>query len=163
MTINVRFFKDRQKFSAAHFTLFPDGNIERLHGHNYVIEIGLMGEKLRMGLIFPFHLVKPEIQKLCDKWDERILLPKSAEWVKLSENGSQVEVQVDTPREKKFYSFPKEDTVILECDNVSCENLANLYWRGLAQSILPLDLSLQALEVTLSESSGQAVTVSKKL
>jgi len=36
-TVNLR--KERNKFSSAHFTLFPDGSVEKLHGHNYFVEV----------------------------------------------------------------------------------------------------------------------------
>lgn len=163
MSLNVRFAKDRQKFAAAHFTVFPDGNVERLHGHNYVVAVGLVGDTLDMGLIFPFHLIKPEIQKFCDHWDERVLLPKQCKWLTISEAGDQLDLHLKTPRVNKHYSFPREDVVLLDIDNISCENLAKLFWRNLAQSILPLDLSLKQLEVTISESAGQSVTVTKNL
>ena len=67
--------KERHKFSCGHFTVFSDGAVERLHGHNYHVAVTLRGPALRDGLLFPFHTVKATIAGICDEWDERILLP----------------------------------------------------------------------------------------
>ena len=34
--------KEYLKFSAAHFLIFPDGSAERLHGHNYRVEVAVL-------------------------------------------------------------------------------------------------------------------------
>ena len=38
--------KEDFKFSAAHFTLFPGGRAELLHGHNYRVRVELAGSEL---------------------------------------------------------------------------------------------------------------------
>ena len=163
MSFRVTFSKDRQKFSAAHFTLFSDGSVERLHGHNYQLVVSLEGKQLKEGLLFPFHEVKPTIQALCDQWDEMVLLPSHSAYLTIKENGEQLEVHLHTLVEKKFYSFPKSDVVCLPIDNVSCENLAHLWASQFAEWILKSQLAVHGLEVSLSESTGQTVTVSVDL
>ena len=37
----VRLAKQDFKFSAAHFTLFPDGTAELLHGHNFQVAVAV--------------------------------------------------------------------------------------------------------------------------
>ena len=163
MTYKVHFYKDRQKFSAAHFTLFEDGTAERLHGHNYVVTAALTGSSLDQGLLFPFHRVKPLITRLCDAWDERVLLPLRSPWLGLRETERQWEVTLNCPPAPKFYSFPKEDVVFLDCDNISSENLAALFAEGLVNALGDLCPRLVHLEVTVSESSGQSVTYCRDL
>ena len=35
----VRLAKERFKFAASHFTIFSESRGERLHGHNYKLEV----------------------------------------------------------------------------------------------------------------------------
>lgn len=158
MGFKVRFSKQRHKFSAAHFTLFGNGEVERLHGHNYAVSVALSGETLKGGLLFPFHQAKLEIERICEGWDERILLPARSDWVLIKLNEKQYEVNLKTPLRAKFYSLPREDVVLLECDNISSENLALLF-ASLLKSRLETVLGwVPLLEVTIGESPGQAVT-----
>ena len=160
MHYTVSFFKERQKFSAAHFTLFSDGEVERLHGHNYTVAVHISGDGLEDGLLFPFHKVKPHLNHLCDTLDERVLLPSQSPLVQLTEVGDNIQVLVNTVKVDKFYSFPAEDVAILENDNISCENLAVHFLQGMTQILERENIKTTKLEVALSESSGQTVTVS---
>lgn len=160
--LEVCFAKERQKFSAAHFTIFEDGSVERLHGHNYHVTVRLWAAQLKLGLVFPFHLVKHQINTLCDAWDEYVMLPKQCPWFDIGSDQGQVTAHLKTPAGiDKSYSFPSEDVLIFDCDNISSENLALLFGddlRGRLQAIP--DLELHRIAVTISESSGQSVTTS---
>ena len=160
MKYTVSFFKERQKFSAAHFTLFSDGEVERLHGHNYTVAVHISGDQLEDGLLFPFHLVKPELNRLCETLDERVLLPAQSPFVHLKEDGANLEVKVKTDKVNKFYSFPRVDCVVMDNDNISCENLAVYVLEAMTRILEKQDIKATRLEVALSESSGQTVTVS---
>ena len=159
MDFRINFAKDRQKFSAGHFTLFPDGEVERLHGHNYRVSVSLVGPKLERGLLFPFHRVKAAVQRLCDLWDKYVLLPGSSDWVTIHPVDAQYEVIVKTPSCHKFYSFPREDVVVLDCNNISCENLTALFADRLADDLEDRSLSWTELEVAIAESPGQSASV----
>jgi len=151
----VTFAKERQKFSAAHFTIFPDGQVERLHGHNFAVTASFRGARLEGGLLFPFHLVKPLVAELCQAWDERVLLPAQAAWVQVSERGEQCEVHLKTPRCDRFYSFPREDVRLLPCDNISSENLALLFAQLLVTKLRAAVTGPESVDVAISESPGQ--------
>jgi len=66
--------KERQKFACAHFTVFPDGNVERLHGHNYHLGVTVRGRRLSQGLLVPFQTMKAGVAALCDAWDEHVFV-----------------------------------------------------------------------------------------
>jgi 6-pyruvoyl-tetrahydropterin synthase len=179
--------KDRQKFSCGHFTVFADGTVERLHGHNYHVAVTLRGPTLQTGLLFPFHTVKATIVAICNAWDERILLPTvrrtqtrllartcamvtlTRRWLQTSPAvqvkvaGEQVEVAVAVGAapgavRHKRYSLPTEDVVLLECDNITCENLARVAHTLLLARTDPVTLrALTAVTVTVSESDRQSV------
>jgi len=163
MSFRIRFYKDRQKFSAAHFTLFDDGEAERLHGHNYMVEAAFEGETLERGLLFPFHLVKPELNKLCAEWDERVLLPTASDWVSVTAEKGQCEVRLKTPRVEKRYSFPETDVALLPVNNVSSENLAALFLDRLIERVRARGVAVKAVAVTISESLGQEATCRRTL
>lgn len=156
--------KQKQKFSAAHFTVFPDGSAERLHGHDYHVEVCLWAPSLDGGIVFPFQKVKRLIKSLCDGWDERVLLPTRASRVQLDRDpvdGFSVTLSLD--QGEKVYRFPEEDVILLPVDNVSCENLAMLFSQQLCQDIQRASLPIASLEVKLSESLGQSVTVTQEM
>jgi 6-pyruvoyltetrahydropterin/6-carboxytetrahydropterin synthase len=157
MSFVVTFARENLKFSAAHFTVFPDGQVERLHGHNYQVSVALHGEQLRGGLLFPFHEIKPQILALCQAWDERVLLPAASPALRIGREGTQVQVEVRSAVVRKFYSFPAEDVILLPLDNISCENLASHLLAALAEWIGTKGFPLHHLELSLSESPGQSV------
>ena len=132
MAMRVRMFKARQKFAAAHMTLYPDGTAERLHGHNYTLEAIFHSDQkhLTAGILVPFDVVKNSLQRLCDRWHEMVLLPQHSKFLAVKESPTQVEVTLSSPKvSSKFYSFPREDVLLLDCDNISCENMALLALR----------------------------------
>jgi len=157
MSYVVTFARENLKFSAAHFTLFPDGQVERLHGHNYQVSVELHGKQLSGGLLFPFHEIKPQILALCQAWDERVLLPEASPALRLCREGTQLQVEVRTALLRKFYSFPAEEVVLLPLDNISCENLARHLLISLAEWIRAMGFPLHLIQLSLSESPGQSV------
>ena len=60
----------QETFAAAHFLRGYQGKCERLHGHNYRVEITLAGEKLdSIGMLFDFVVIKRELRKLLERVD----------------------------------------------------------------------------------------------
>jgi len=153
----VTLSKQRQKFSAAHFTLFPDGDVERLHGHDYRVVVTLTANELKRGMLFPFHQIKPVIDGVCARLDEMMLLPGESDWVRIRSEGADTNVLVQTPVVDKRYRFPTDEVVCLPCDNVTCENLSRILLQNLLTELAPMNLSIDQLEVEISESSGQRV------
>ena len=66
--------KEYFKFSCAHFLIFPDGSKERLHGHNYHVQVEIEGDLNDQGLVIDFLDAKPVIRELCDALDEHWLV-----------------------------------------------------------------------------------------
>lgn len=61
-------------FSSAHNLREYDGACERLHGHNWRVELHLEAEKLdQCGLAIDFKLLKGELNKVIDGLDHRYL------------------------------------------------------------------------------------------
>eukprot|EP01059_Diplonema_ambulator_P017172 TRINITY_DN2915_c0_g1_i2.p2 TRINITY_DN2915_c0_g1~~TRINITY_DN2915_c0_g1_i2.p2 ORF type:complete len:183 (+),score=22.07 TRINITY_DN2915_c0_g1_i2:105-653(+) len=162
MSLSIRLFKQRQRFAAAHFTIYPNGEAERLHGHNYTAEVVLHAKQqnLEDGLLVPFHVVKDSINKICDEWNERVLMPAKSRFLTIEESGTQYEIHLQTPTVTKRYSIPKEDVVLLDCDNISSENMAvvtlGAFLDRLPQSVRNVT---DKVTVTISEGPGSEASI----
>lgn len=147
----IRLAKEDFKFSAAHFTLFPDGTAELLHGHNYRVSVEIGGAALdAAGLLLDFATVKRAIRAACAALDERVLIPRLAPGLNLNEQADSVEVEFADRR----YRFPRADLALLPLENSSIELLSRWLWESLA----PVLQGTPATEMTLwvEETAGQS-------
>lgn len=63
------------KFSCAHFVSYQ-GFRERLHGHNYTVEVEVAGPMNDSdGYVIDFGILKRNLRKVCKSLNERILIP----------------------------------------------------------------------------------------
>ena len=57
-------------FSSAHNLRNYEGNCERLHGHNWKVEVYLQSEQLdETGMLVDFKVLKKELKKILDELD----------------------------------------------------------------------------------------------
>lgn len=142
--------KEDFKFSAAHFTLFPGGHAELLHGHNYRVRVELSGDELNgEGLLVDIDTFKKKLRAICAGLDSRTLLPGDSPRLDWRQDGASIEVRCG----ERVYRFPADDTLVLPLVNTSMELLARMIWQDLAAS---LDGSrLDTLAVSVEETSGQ--------
>ena len=142
--------KEDFKFSAAHFTLFPGGRAELLHGHNYRVRVELSGSELaEEGLLVDLDSFKKRLRGICAGLDSRTLLPGESPRLNWRREGGEVEVRCG----EKSYRFPADDTLVLPLANTSMELLARMIWRDLAGGLEGSRVDL--LAVSVEESSGQ--------
>ncbi|NHJ39979.1 MAG: hypothetical protein FK731_08095, partial [Asgard group archaeon] len=93
------------KFAAAHFVLGETG-CERLHGHNYLVEVQIYGEQDELkNLVIDFLELKPFVKQFIEELDHKILLPKNNQ--NLSVKKENTEYIVDFIPKKKHYVFPE--------------------------------------------------------
>lgn len=150
-TFRIRLAKEDFKFSAAHFTLFPDGRAELLHGHNYRVRLEITGTTLsEIGLLFDVSRVKERIRERCGALDEHTLIPTDADRLTVERHGGSVEVR----GANRLYRFPAEDVVLLPLANVSMELLARMLWEELAESLA--GSPVETLWVEVQETPGQS-------
>jgi 6-pyruvoyltetrahydropterin/6-carboxytetrahydropterin synthase len=156
MTLNLS--KENFKFSSAHFLIFDDHSAEMLHGHNYKVKIILTPQDQSLyqeqGYFIDFSEIKKSVKKLCDQWDEHVLLPQKHKDMKyvISENKKNYEIHF----RDRFYSLPINETIWLPVVNTSVEEFSKLFAHNLS-----LDFKsnlLKSLEVTIEETSGQSAT-----
>jgi 6-pyruvoyltetrahydropterin/6-carboxytetrahydropterin synthase len=148
---SIRLAKEDFKFSAAHFTLFPDGRAELLHGHNYRVRLELAGRRLsEVGLLFDVSVIKRAIRERCAALDERTLIPTGTDRLAVARRDGAVEVHF----RDRIYSFPEADVVLLPLANVSIELLARMLWREVAGTVS--GTSVDRMTVEVEETPGQS-------
>ena len=142
--------KEDFKFSAAHFTLFPDGRAELLHGHNYRVQVELAGSGLdEEGLLVDLESFKKTLRQRCARLDSRTLLPAESARLQWTQEGDAVEVRF----EGRAYRFPADDVLLLPLVNTSIELLARMLWHELAPHLA--GSLVETLAVAVEEAAGQ--------
>ena len=143
--------KEDFKFSAAHFTLFPDGSAELLHGHNYQVAVELTGPKLdSYGLLCDFVHTKKVIRGLCQGLDSRTLIPVRNPDLVVRRDGDAVEVGY----QDRHYRLPAGDVLLLELTNTTIEIFAAMIWEELMPELVVQGLT--GLGVCVAETAGQS-------
>ncbi len=151
---SIEIDKEYLKFSAAHFLIFPDGEAERLHGHNYRVYVEIDAALSRYGLVVDFLQVKPVIREVVDALDEHWLLP--GEHPELSIENREDGITEVRYRDR-YYAAPTEDVIALPINNTSAENLS--WW--VAKELRRLleerfeDVRVDHLRVAVEETPGQ--------
>ncbi len=148
---SVLLAKEDFKFSAAHFTLFPDGSAELLHGHNYQVAVEVSGEELDdYGLLCDFATLKVEIRKLCEGLDSRTLIPLRSSELDVRQVGESVEVSY----KDRHYRLPLQDVLLLDLENTSIELMAVMLWQDLALRLG--ESRVTRLGISVAETAGQS-------
>jgi 6-pyruvoyl-tetrahydropterin synthase len=121
----IRIRKESLKFAACHMTAFPDGTKEALHGHHYqpVWEATFPSDDFES--MIPFSLIKDGMKSISGLWDEKVLL---AGLSKAYRETSRSPDGLEFTFLEKRYVLPSDEVEILPVDNVTCEQLARLYW-----------------------------------
>ncbi len=144
--------KDYLKFSAAHFIAYP-GFRERLHGHNYRVSVGVGGELTATGYVVDFGILKKVARRLCDRLDERVLVPALSDCLTVEERDDIVVLRY----EHDEFQFPAGDTLLLPIVHSSVEELAQ-YLTGELETELGSEgiRTCRWIEVGVEETTGQA-------
>lgn len=152
-TFTIRLAKEDFKFSAAHFTLFPDGTAELLHGHDYRVRVAIRGERVdEHGLLTDLAGFKERIRAICAELDEHTLIPEKSSLLELRATGEQIDVYLG----ERHYQLPRTDVSLLPLSNITIELLARLVWERL---VGPLTRSrVDWLEIEVEETDGQGCT-----
>ncbi len=151
---SIHLRKEYFKFSCAHFLIFPDGTKERLHGHNYHVEVEIEGDLSDRGLVIDFLDAKPVVRALCDELDEHWLVP-----------GLHPELQIERRDDghtsvvyhQDRYLVPSHDVIVLPVNNSSVENLSTWFGRELDRRLTERfgRSQVRRLRVSISETPGQ--------
>lgn len=156
----MNFSKENFKFSSSHFTMFNATEAERLHGHNYSVSLSLKTKDIdsELGMAIDFNEIKKIIKEACDFLDEYILIPENSGFLKINQEGQQIQVNFAN----KVYSLPESDVRLLALSNVTCEELAKYLALKISYEIKSLNqqhkVKIEHINLTVQETSGQSVS-----
>lgn len=117
----IRVSDPKMHFSSAHFVEDREG-CERLHGHNYYVEVELSGQLEEHGMVADFRTVKRRIVEICEELDHKVLLPGKSKSIHLTNKEDSIEISVG----QKHYAIPASDCVVLPIMATTAELLAEL-------------------------------------
>ncbi len=148
----IKLFKEYLKFSAAHFTLFSATDRERIHGHNFTIQLELELSVGSEGISTSYRYFKDTAKALCESLDEYILLPQESPHLSFTRNNLQYVVSFN----KELLYFPISDTKLLPIRNTTVEELSFYLLDQLIDEIKPEQFDIRLIEVSVSSGSGQS-------
>ncbi len=157
---SIGIHKFSNHFSASHLLITKDFS-EGLHGHNYYVEIKLSGKINESGLIINFLAIDKIITDILSEWDHYTLLPKMNNILKIQESGNNVDLEAGD----QFYSIPKDEVVLLECENVTAEYLAKFVAFQVKKALQSIheEHGIQRISVILWETPTYYATYSTQL
>lgn len=155
----IRIRKEAHKFAASHMTVFPDGTKETLHGHQYLPTVKIAVKEVDLKNMIPFSDVKVAMRKLAVLWDEKVLLATKNKHFKLTKTTKE---ETEFVLCKKRYVIPTDEIVFIAADNITCENLARVYFEFIEDELeLLSNKNVISLSVDIEESPGQGVAYSR--
>lgn len=137
--------KITKSFSSAHF-LIGHEKCGKIHGHNWKISAIVKGEVNEKGWVLDFSILKKIIDEIINDFDHKLLLPNSL-------NFSIDERSVNFDANGKKYLIPKQDCIILDVNNITCENLSILLCKKLLEKLK--DFKIKGVEIEIEEKDGQ--------
>jgi 6-pyruvoyltetrahydropterin/6-carboxytetrahydropterin synthase len=103
-------------FSSAHQLVGYNGDCERIHGHNWIIKVQVIPQKLdKVGIGFDFKKLKLMVNEFISKFDHQMLntIPPFDEINPTSENIARVifdELKVKLPEDIRVYSVEVKES-----------------------------------------------------
>jgi len=116
----IEISKEDIKFSAAHFTIFSATERERLHGHNFAVQLAVTAPVGDDGICFSYKDIKTRLRELCDELDEYTLIPALSPHVRITEEGELFLVHFN----HETIPLLKSDTLLLPTRNSTVEEYA---------------------------------------
>lgn len=119
----LTFRGDDLAFSAGHFTIFSESKRERLHGHNYHIEVDVVADIIKPGLSFDYRELHKVLVTLCDGLDSHFLLAGQSPYLVITEDENYIYAEFN----HKKIPFLKDDALIMPLPNITLETLADWF------------------------------------
>jgi 6-pyruvoyltetrahydropterin/6-carboxytetrahydropterin synthase len=149
---SVRLRKESLVFSAAHFITFAGNICERLHGHNYGVEVEVTGMLDENHYVVDFVALRDRLQEMVSRLDHHVLLPTEHAQIKVRVEGAEVTATFEDRR----WVFPLEDCILLPVANTTAELLAAYLGRELWSWLRQHSGSrIVGLRVAVDENHGQ--------
>jgi 6-pyruvoyltetrahydropterin/6-carboxytetrahydropterin synthase len=116
----IEISKEDIKFSAAHFTIFNANERERLHGHNYAVQLAVTALVGDDGICFSYRDIKTRLPQLCEELDEYTLIPQFSPHLRIDDDGEFFNVWFNAEK----IPLRKSDTLLLPIRNSTVEEFA---------------------------------------
>jgi len=97
------------------------GYRERLHGHNYRVDLKIWGDRGHDGYVVDFGKMKAVIRQLCKEINEHVIIPAKSDVLLIEEEGDNITIKTE---DNSFFSFPQQDCKLLPIIHSSAEELA---------------------------------------
>lgn len=147
----IEISKDYLHFNAAHFTLFSATEREDLHGHTFYVTASVDATVGDDGLAFDYNLFKNALKALCDRLDEKTLLPERSPHLRLEREGGYLVARFADEN----IPFLPRDVLTLPIRNVTIEELAPWLLGDLRAQPEVAALALSRLQIRVSSGPGQ--------
>ncbi|MEP3480070.1 MAG: 6-pyruvoyl tetrahydropterin synthase family protein [Fuerstiella sp.] len=158
----ARVTKDSLVFSAAHFITFNGDICERLHGHNWRVDVVVEGQLDENGYVFDFIALRDRSMDLVQLLDHKVLLPDSHPMIKVVTSADGREV-TSTFLDRRWV-FPVEDCQIMPIPNTTAELIADWFGQELIQSLKLANVpNVDTIKVSIEENFGQWATAEIKV
>jgi 6-pyruvoyltetrahydropterin/6-carboxytetrahydropterin synthase len=152
----VRVTKDYLVFCSGHFITYDGDHCERLHGHNYRVAVEIEDELDTNHYVFDFIALKDLMRALTDELDHRMLLPTRSSLIQLHEDGPNLVARY----RDRYWSFPRDECVLLPIANTTAELLADYLAGRLRQAMTNQGTAIpRQIRVEVEESFGQSAIV----
>ena len=152
----VRVTKDYLVFCSAHFITYQGDQCERLHGHNYRVAVEVDGPLDENHYVVDFIALKDLTRSILEPLDHRVLLPTRNPLIQLHDEGENLRATF----RGRFWSFPREECVLLPIANTTAELLAEHIARRLLEELASRGFQPpDAIRVDVEESFGQSAEV----
>ncbi len=159
---SARVTKDSLVFSAAHFITYNETICERLHGHNWRVDVRLEGSLDANGYVFDFIALRDAAMEIVGRLDHRVLLPAHHPRISVEELKDSAEVEARF--ERRRWVFPTEDCVILPVENTTAELIARWITGELKSGLNLSDTpTVASIRVGVEENFGQWAEYSEVL
>jgi 6-pyruvoyltetrahydropterin/6-carboxytetrahydropterin synthase len=149
---HVRLCKESMVFSSAHFITFNGNVCERLHGHNYHVEVHIFGKLDENQYVIDFIALRDSLQQIVTELDHHMLLPTDHPSIRVEADEKEVEVTFEDRR----WIFPRGDCVLLPVSNTTAELLARYIGDRLRTTLeQKTGERIERLRVAVDENGGQ--------
>ncbi len=151
----VELQKESMKFSAGHTTIFSATEREPLHGHMYMVYLGITTWVKENGMTFDYRYYKQKMQELCRLLNQTFLMPTQSPYLSMVEDD---EYYYFTFNHKKI-PFLKEDVTLMPLTNITVEELSRWFINKLIEDDKELVRHrIEKMKVKVFSAPGQSAS-----
>ena len=140
-------------------TVYPDGQKESLHGHNYSVRLAVDLKDVSLPKMISFSAFKKQMKTICEAWDEKVILAQACPFFKVTSHSTR---EIEFSLCGKRYVLPTDEVVLLPLDNITTETLAYEFCRLMIEGLGKKFWTDSAtrIEARVEEIPGQGSTCS---